>query len=94
MLSVDIPMTLKIPKYLNRKDYPELDLILWDVASEHILAEDAFKKYETRWRYINPEQLCQQEYLMIKEPTKCYGNGLFLSAWHSIAPSTTISGKY
>jgi len=73
-------MTSMSPQYLNRKDYPELDLILWDVASETILAEDAFKKYETRWRYINPEQLCKKERLMIEELTKLYGKGLFLSA--------------
>lgn len=65
---------------IDRKSYPELDLILWDRAETFIPAADAFSAYEKRWRYVNQENLIPAERILIDELTRVLGNGLFLAA--------------
>lgn len=63
---------------INRSQYPELDLILWDVHAQMIGREHAFKVYEARWKFVNPQNLKENERLLIESLTKEFGNGLFL----------------
>lgn len=65
---------------IDRKDYPELDLILWDRADRLIDARDAFLKYEQRWGYVDQHHLTPKECHLIKYLTQEYGHGLFLAA--------------
>jgi hypothetical protein len=73
-------MAMKNVTYIDRKDYPELDLILWDRADRLIEPQDAFFKYEQRWRYVDQHHLTPQESHLIEHLTQAYGNGLFLTA--------------
>ncbi len=65
---------------INRKEYPELDLILWDYAGEEIDASEAFSRYERRWRYVDQNRLSAKERAFIARLTDEYGNGVFFSA--------------
>jgi hypothetical protein len=65
---------------IDRKAFPELDLILWDRADRFIPAAEAFRKYEERWQYVDQACLGSAERLLIADLTKTYGQGLFLSA--------------
>lgn len=69
-----------IPKMIQRKNYPELNLILWDRVDTSLPAQDAFKYYERRWRYIDERQLTDKERDLIKDLALKYGNGLLLTA--------------
>jgi hypothetical protein len=64
---------------IDRKAFPELDLILWDRADRYIPAVEAFHKYEERWRYVDQTCLGEVERLLIADLTKIYGQGLFLT---------------
>ena len=65
---------------IDRNNYPQLDLILWDRADRFITARDAFAAYERRWPHIDQAQLLPAERQLIKRLTTEYGNGMFLSA--------------
>lgn len=65
-------------QYINRRDYPELDTILWDIQAETVTAEFAFQMYERRWCYIEPNLLTDDEKLLIESLIKNIGHGHFL----------------
>ncbi len=65
---------------VDRALFPELDLILWDRADRLIDEQDAFLKYEQRWRFIDQARLTTKECQLIERLTQTYGNGLFLAA--------------
>lgn len=65
---------------IDRKEFPELDLILWDRADRFIEPQDAFLKYEQRWRYVDQAHLTPKECQLIENLTEAYGKGLFLTA--------------
>lgn len=69
-----------LPQFIDRKDFPELDLILWDRADRFIAACDAFLKYEQRWRYVDQLRLTAAERQLITDLAENFGNGLFLVA--------------
>lgn len=69
-----------LTQHIDRKEYPELDLILWDRADRLIEPQDAFLKYEQRWRYIDQTCLTAKESWLIEYLTSTYGKGLFLVA--------------
>jgi len=41
-----------MPTTINRKLYPELDKLLWDVHCETVDPEFAFRVYEERWGFV------------------------------------------
>jgi hypothetical protein len=61
---------------INRHDYPELDLIMWDRAETHIEPAVAFRLYEQRWRFVDKERLGDKEHRLIKALEKTYGRML------------------
>jgi len=69
---------MMISKIINRKNYPELDTILWDIQTEAISPELAFQMYEKRWCYIDQNRLIKEEQLLIDNLIKVIGHGLFL----------------
>ena len=67
-------------RMIDRKRYPELDLIMWDRANRFVAPETALYLYETRWRFINPNQLGRSEKALLDWLVKEYGQGVLLSA--------------
>lgn len=65
---------------IDRQEFPELDLIMWDNAQRYVSRREAFAIYEQRWSYLNPDKLTPAEKNLIAELTKECGRGLFLSA--------------
>ena len=39
---------------INRKRFPELNKLLWDVDSLTVTPEFAFQVYEDRWDFVQP----------------------------------------
>jgi hypothetical protein len=65
---------------INRYEYPELDLILWDRAETFIAPDVAFRLYEERWRFVDQVRLTDEERELILELKKVYGHGHMLTA--------------
>lgn len=61
---------------IDRKDYPELNLILWDTKQQVFTEKEAFNKYDRRWRYVDHGRLAQQERELINHLKKLYGDFL------------------
>lgn len=62
---------------INRKRYPELDRLLWDVHSKQISLELAFRVYEERWGFVQEQNLKPREQALIKVLTRRIGKGIF-----------------
>ncbi|XKM13667.1 hypothetical protein RCS94_00390 [Orbaceae bacterium ac157xtp] len=58
--------------------YPALLGVLWDYKGKTIPAEEAFKIYEKRWRFIEGSYLPENEKKLIHKLAKEYGQGYFL----------------
>lgn len=65
---------------IDREQYPELDLIMWDRADRYVTPQDALHLYETRWRFVDKERLCNKEKTLIRKLTDDHGHGVMLSA--------------
>ncbi|XGA78732.1 hypothetical protein OR573_09370 [Halomonas sp. CH40] len=65
---------------LNRHDFPELDMILWDRAELFVDPEVAFRAYEERWRFVDQHSLTRRERALVKQLTDEYGHGKMLVA--------------
>ncbi|TXH67690.1 MAG: hypothetical protein E6Q83_16750 [Thiothrix sp.] len=63
---------------INRHLYPELNRLLWDIHSEWIEPELAFRVYEDRWGFVTESLLEPAEQILIQELTTTVGNGIFL----------------
>ena len=58
-------------------DYPQLKLIAWSRQSGAVLEErEALSLYEANWRFIEPDQLTEQERTLIDFLRDTYGNGV------------------
>lgn len=57
-------------------DYPELALLCWNRRSRQLDEEEAFRLYESGWKFINQSRLDVREQLLIRELTDKYGNGV------------------
>jgi hypothetical protein len=55
-----------MPTTINRKLYPELDKLLWDVHCKTIDPEFAFRVYEERWGFVQAQNLSDDEQSLIK----------------------------
>lgn len=65
---------------INRKEYPELNIILWDMADTYIDPEVAFRMYERKWRHVDEKRLTEKEKNLIAELTRTVGQGYMLVA--------------
>ncbi|MDX1805127.1 MAG: hypothetical protein R3292_13740 [Alcanivorax sp.] len=65
---------------IDRKHYPELDLIMWDHAGRFIAPEKAFALYETRWRFVDQTRLENTEKHLIAQLKEKHGHGVMLAA--------------
>ena len=65
---------------VDRTDYPELDLILWDRAGRYVPEEVAFAAYEKRWKFVDQKAMTPKEHYLLQRLTETFGNGLFLAA--------------
>ncbi len=58
-------------------DYPQLQLIAWSRQPGAVLEErEALALYEANWRFIEPDQLTEQERILIDFLRNTYGNGV------------------
>jgi hypothetical protein len=64
--------------YIDRNNYKELDLILWDTRKKLIAPKDAFAFYEGRWGHVDKNKLDKLELALIDDLIKQVGNGHFL----------------
>lgn len=65
------------PATLIIGDYPQLALLAWSRRpGDVITAEEAFGLYESNWRFVEPEQLNDQERQLIDDLTETCGHGL------------------
>ena len=62
---------------INRKRFPELNKLLWDVDSLTITPEFAFRVYEDRWGFVQPRQLSLREQTLVRILTRRIGHGIF-----------------
>lgn len=65
---------------IDRKLYPELNLLLWDMHNQFIEPDVAFNLYEVRWGHVAEELLCPEEIDLIKRLIDEFGNGHFMPA--------------
>mgnify|MGYP003656241618 CR=1 FL=1 len=63
---------------INRKQYKELDNLLWDTRKQFIEPIDAFALYERRWGYVDKNKLSHKELALIKLLIEQVGNGYFM----------------
>lgn len=70
-----------MPTTINRKLYPELDKLLWDVHCETVDPEFAFRVYEERWGFVQTQNLSDNEQGLINELTHTVGQGIFIPAF-------------
>ncbi len=68
------------PEKLDRTQFPELDLILWDCAARCVSHQVAFSAYERRWKYVDANNLTRHEQALLDFLIQSVGNGLFLAA--------------
>ncbi|GEM_PF-2241821 len=59
---------------IDRKNYRELDLLLWDFVPRLLTREHAFRTYEMKWGYVHEDKLTKQERKLIDELIKEYNN--------------------
>mgnify|MGYP000001575090 FL=1 len=62
---------------VNRYEYPSLDLLMWDMHTDVIDGALALKIYETKWRYLNPHEVSEEEMALIQTLANEYGGGYF-----------------
>jgi hypothetical protein len=61
-------------------EYPALNEVTWDNHAKKITEKEAFFYYETRWGYIDQNNMAKEEIALIKRLTKEYGKGIFMAA--------------
>lgn len=65
---------------IDRRQYPELNTIMWDMHCEQVEPKVAFDLYERRWRYIDTTRLTEDERALVLRLTNEFGNGIFMPA--------------
>jgi len=59
---------------IDRRNYPELNLLLWDFHNRKIPAHFAFQIYEKRWKFVDLKHMCENECRLINKLNKIYGD--------------------
>ncbi|MDP4536890.1 hypothetical protein Q3O60_11870 [Alkalimonas collagenimarina] len=52
---------------IDRKQYPELDRLLWDTQTRFLAEKDALDVYERRWPFVDKTKLTETERLLIQQ---------------------------
>lgn len=65
---------------IDRRQYPELNNLLWDLHGIQVEPKVAFDMYEKRWRYVDHKQITPKEKALVQRLTNEFGNGVFLAA--------------
>ncbi len=65
---------------IDRRKYPELDHLLWDIHTKLVEPKIAFDIYEQRWRYVDVNHISEKEETLIRRLTTRFGNGCFMAA--------------
>lgn len=65
---------------IDRTQYHELDMLLWDMHNKYIDPKTAFELYEKRWAYVDQTKLTRKEEQLINQLTNKFGNGCFMAA--------------
>jgi hypothetical protein len=73
-----------MPASINRRHYPELNKLLWDIHCDMVDPELAFRMYEERWGFVQTQNLSRDEQALIRELTSTVGNGIFLHSPNGI----------
>ena len=63
---------------IDRRRYPQLDRLLWDIHEQEIEERQAFRAYEQRWAFVEPGNLGASELALLDQLTRTVGNGVFL----------------
>lgn len=58
------------------KDYPQLKLISWNRHTDFIDDDEAFALYESNWRFVDQNNLADDELKLINHLTVEYGHGV------------------
>ncbi len=61
---------------LNIDDYPQMRLLAWNRVVRVIEADEAFALYEANWRWVEQDELTDNEATLIKRLTEQYGHGV------------------
>lgn len=65
---------------IDRRKYPELNNLLWDIHNKHVDAKVAFDMYERRWRYVDEQHLTCKELDLLRRLADKFGHGVFMAA--------------
>ncbi|MEE2023015.1 hypothetical protein [Alkalimonas mucilaginosa] len=52
---------------IDRKQYPELDQLLWDTQARFLTEKDALDVYERRWSFVDKSKLLEAERTLIQQ---------------------------
>lgn len=61
---------------LKIDDYPQMALLAWNRVVRNIPADEAFALYEANWRFVEKDQLTNNEAALIERLTRQYGHGV------------------
>ena len=59
---------------VDARDYPDLQLLMWNRADRYLLDRDAFALYERNWRFVDRKRLAPRELALIRRLAAKYGN--------------------
>ncbi|MBO2670012.1 hypothetical protein [Shewanella algae] len=65
---------------IDRRKYPELDNLLWDIHNKFVDPKVAFDMYERRWRYVDVQHLTGKERTLVQQLANKFGCGVFMAA--------------
>lgn len=57
-------------------DYPQLELLCWNIKAPFLTREDAFRIYERNWRLVDEDSLTPCERTLIAQLAEEFGRGL------------------
>lgn len=72
----------QLMQQINRAQYRELDMLLWDMHEQYVAPQVAFEVYERRWAFIDPDNIKENEQALIDQLVELFGNGCFMPAVH------------
>jgi hypothetical protein len=65
---------------IDRTQYQQLNMILWDIHDKFIQPKVAFEMYEKRWNYIDDKKMSNDEKELIHKLIHEYGYSNFMPA--------------
>jgi hypothetical protein len=61
---------------VDARQYPNLQLLMWNRADRYLADRDAFSLYERNWRFVDRKRLEPQELALIRRLSAKYGGDL------------------